>query len=132
MMTSLLVRQDFNFSKNHVNCLLQQIFWKLFYNMIAPCPQIQGFQMLTQDNACCSRAIVQRKMKGEPVVCTATRTNNSQIGFLVKEVVADDKSGTISSLFMSRLRVEVDLNDIALSYHTSSPTGLPQSTSSEV
>ena len=85
--------------------------------------------MLAQDYTGCRSAFVQWNMKREVVIGVRNGTHDSKLCTPDEFVIADDKSRTETSLFMSLPGIKTDLDDIALFYHTSLPEGSPQSIS---
>ena len=68
-------------------------------------------------------------MQGEGIIRVGNGTDDIEVCLLIKHIIADNQGGPVSSLFVSRLRIEIDFDDVSLFYHTSLPTGSPQSTS---
>ena len=52
-------------------------------------------------------------MQGEGIIRVGNGTDDIEVCLLIKHIIADDQGGPVSRLFMSRLRIEIDLDDLS-------------------
>lgn len=91
------------------------------------CAEIQRLYLFAHDDALCARTCVETNVEREGTVGAGDGADDGEVGVIVEEIVADDDRRVIACLLVSRLRREVDADDVTLFYHASSPAGVPQS-----
>ena len=120
----------FHKSNNQINCFRNNVVWGFFLEGGVAALQIQHSCLITQDNAVRLRSLIQPYMERMIAVCVRNRANHRQTADAVKKVVAYHQGGTASLLFVSCLRIKIQIDDVALlknTYHTSLPLDSPQS-----
>ena len=115
-------------------CLIQQIFWHFFHKLNISANRIQTFHMLSQYNPCRLCPAIQWNMQRKFITCICNRAHNSKFSSHKKLFIADNHAWSSPCLFMFGLWTKIQKYNITLfriiHYHTSFPTGEPQSNSS--
>ena len=100
-----------------------------------PGPPVQALDLIRKDHARYAPCGRERHFKRVAFYSGRNRTDERQASLAVVGARAEDKRGTPPSLLVSRLRAESQpydipaIGNVAILYHTSSPTAGPVSTS---
>lgn len=120
----------FHKANNQINGVRNDIIRRFFLERSVAALQIQHSRLITQDNTIRLRSLIQPYMERMIAVCVRNRANHRQTADTIKKIIAYHQGGTASLLFVSRLRIKIQIDDVALfknTYHTSLPLDSPQS-----